>query len=206
MRAAHVGGGERLESVRVHPRRESPPCRGASNPCRPELLAPPRAPEGVANSMGLQWRLQAPMKPEWTLRTGWGDLGAGENGVGDARVSWQQQGTWDSKVLGVATGEGLEVCNPPSRGQGGSRGQTSTACHAIQRRSDGRTSGRSPAAPESGSVLRKFQTRSLGVAARQSSGGQASSLGEGVASERRRLDPLNMGRKPHLCPSVLKCL
>ena len=58
--------------------------------------------------------------------------------------------------------------------------------------------------PESGSGLRNFQMGSLGVAARQSSEGQASSLGEGVASERRKLDQLEMGRKSLLPPSVPK--
>lgn len=59
--------------------------------------------------------------------------------------------------------------------------------------------------PESGSGL-KFQMGSLGVAASQSSEGQASSLGEGVASERKRLDQLKMERKPLLPPSVPKGL
>ena len=44
------------------------------------------------------------------------------------------------------------------------------------------------------------------MAARQSSEGQASSLGERVASERRSLGQLDMGRKPLLPTSVPKGL
>ena len=40
--------------------------------------ASPRAPAGAAGRPGPQWRLQAPVKPEWTLRTGWGGLKVGQ--------------------------------------------------------------------------------------------------------------------------------
>ena len=48
--------------------------------------ASPRALAGGAYPKGLQWRLQALLKPEWTLRTGWGDLKVGQ------RMEWRPPG------------------------------------------------------------------------------------------------------------------